>query len=57
MLGFFQIVINFIWFVLCINVPMTDVFHFTIWQFFLTIAIIAVTLKQLFKTADKGGKN
>lgn len=54
MLEFLQIVITFIWAIVSISVPLTPTFSVSIWQFFLFIAVMAITYQQLMKTADNG---
>lgn len=49
MLEGIQFIFNFLWQLLSIEIPVSETIRFNFWQYFLFIAIIAITGKQLFR--------
>jgi maltodextrin utilization protein YvdJ len=53
MLEGIKFIIQSLWQLLSITVPVSDTIKFTFWQYGLFIVIIVVLLKQLFRTKEE----
>ena len=48
--------IDGVWGILCISIPVSDSIVFTIWQYFMFMILIGLILKQLFHKTGGGAK-
>lgn len=57
MLDAIRIMIDGVWSLLCISIPISSTISFTLWQYSFFIILVTVTVKYLYKQAyDGGGK-